>query len=161
MAVANVPVEELYELCVKNGFIDDRPVVARGLPRSKSAPDITVSSSCLKVPKSNTDVELTLMLKNIPCKVTEERIESLLIEHGFGGSYDYVYCPTRLNGSNLGYAFVNFIERDDAHRFEAVFSGYQFSGINSAKQCYVTKAAIQGREANVRMNARYRRMNIA
>eukprot|EP00928_Gymnodinium_smaydae_P086096 TRINITY_DN6994_c0_g1_i1.p1 TRINITY_DN6994_c0_g1~~TRINITY_DN6994_c0_g1_i1.p1 ORF type:complete len:162 (+),score=16.09 TRINITY_DN6994_c0_g1_i1:54-539(+) len=148
IAITNSPVEELYELCLRNGFIDARPVAARGLSRSESSPALMVSPR-----------EMTLMLRNIPCSVNDERMEFVLKQHGFAGLYDYLYVPMRRNGSNLGFGFVNFTYEEDAIRFKAVFSGYRFSGTNSTKQCSITPAEIQGREANIRMNAQYRRRN--
>eukprot|EP00928_Gymnodinium_smaydae_P002885 TRINITY_DN11056_c0_g2_i1.p1 TRINITY_DN11056_c0_g2~~TRINITY_DN11056_c0_g2_i1.p1 ORF type:complete len:151 (+),score=32.11 TRINITY_DN11056_c0_g2_i1:143-595(+) len=140
---ANAPVEELYELCVRNGFVDARPVKDHGLARNNSAPALLVSSC-----------EMTIMLKNVPCSVTEELMTSVLKENGFADLYDYLYMPKR-NASNLGFCFVNFKREEDALRFKDEFLGYKFSGINSMKQCFVSLAHVQGREANMRKHSRY------
>eukprot|EP00928_Gymnodinium_smaydae_P058641 TRINITY_DN41823_c0_g1_i1.p1 TRINITY_DN41823_c0_g1~~TRINITY_DN41823_c0_g1_i1.p1 ORF type:complete len:171 (-),score=29.17 TRINITY_DN41823_c0_g1_i1:196-708(-) len=103
-------------------------------------------------------VTTTLMLRNIPCKINAKRLARDLHDQGFAGTYDYLHVPSRRKNcaSNLGYAFINFIDVRDAARFEAVFNGYVFEWTCSKKQCYVTAAAIQGLEANLQSNPKAR-----
>eukprot|EP00928_Gymnodinium_smaydae_P085567 TRINITY_DN69078_c0_g1_i1.p2 TRINITY_DN69078_c0_g1~~TRINITY_DN69078_c0_g1_i1.p2 ORF type:complete len:155 (-),score=12.22 TRINITY_DN69078_c0_g1_i1:61-525(-) len=148
-STTDVPARTLYELCARNGFVDGRPVSARRRRRVASAPAILVRPR-----------EMTLIIRSMPCSVNEERMESVLREHGFAGSYDYLFLPVRRNGSNLGFGVVNFMQEQDAFRFRDFLVGYRFPGANSTQRCIVTLADIQGREANVRMNARYRRRTV-
>eukprot|EP00928_Gymnodinium_smaydae_P005408 TRINITY_DN11846_c0_g2_i1.p1 TRINITY_DN11846_c0_g2~~TRINITY_DN11846_c0_g2_i1.p1 ORF type:complete len:203 (+),score=24.91 TRINITY_DN11846_c0_g2_i1:92-700(+) len=179
----SMPAEQLYELCVKNGFFDFDPV---SVPRRNSAPDILlstygpdvcqqepsmqtssvaeaqVSATVTTVPASDTHRQVsehsqsfkTLMLRDVPCKVNVELMELTLATLGFADTYDYVHFPTKKTGSNLGFGFVNFMKETDADRFEVAFTGYKFPGISSSKQCYITVAEVQGREANLQLNAR-------
>eukprot|EP00928_Gymnodinium_smaydae_P087164 TRINITY_DN7148_c0_g2_i1.p1 TRINITY_DN7148_c0_g2~~TRINITY_DN7148_c0_g2_i1.p1 ORF type:complete len:155 (-),score=18.85 TRINITY_DN7148_c0_g2_i1:254-718(-) len=133
----------LYEFCGVNGSVGVRPVSARVLRRTASAPGILVVAR-----------EMTLILRNIPSSLSEERLESVLQQHGFAGSYDYLFLPMRRRGSNLGYVVVNFIQKQDALRFSACFEGSRFPGANTMRRCSVILADVQGREANVSMNAR-------
>lgn len=59
----------------------------------------------------------TLMLRNIPCKVTIVRIREALDRLGMKELYDCVYLPrNRCGASNLGYAFINFKNSTSAVR---------------------------------------------
>eukprot|EP00928_Gymnodinium_smaydae_P007484 TRINITY_DN12693_c0_g1_i1.p1 TRINITY_DN12693_c0_g1~~TRINITY_DN12693_c0_g1_i1.p1 ORF type:complete len:262 (+),score=66.45 TRINITY_DN12693_c0_g1_i1:128-913(+) len=107
--------------------------------------------------ESGSDMEqvVTWMVRNLPCKVTQNAMEAELIKKGFHGTYDYVYCPTRKNGSGLGFGFVNFVKPEHACRFKKAFDGYAFADTRSAKRCFVTPADLQGLEANLRQFRRY------
>eukprot|EP00928_Gymnodinium_smaydae_P100397 TRINITY_DN983_c0_g2_i1.p1 TRINITY_DN983_c0_g2~~TRINITY_DN983_c0_g2_i1.p1 ORF type:complete len:295 (-),score=60.55 TRINITY_DN983_c0_g2_i1:220-1104(-) len=89
----------------------------------------------------------TLMLKNIPCKLTKELMEEELNELGFAGTYDVIHLPARNNGSNKGYGFINFTTVEDARCAAETLNGYAFTRTRSYKLCSVTRAAVQGREA--------------
>eukprot|EP00928_Gymnodinium_smaydae_P049902 TRINITY_DN3350_c0_g8_i1.p1 TRINITY_DN3350_c0_g8~~TRINITY_DN3350_c0_g8_i1.p1 ORF type:complete len:162 (-),score=24.25 TRINITY_DN3350_c0_g8_i1:126-611(-) len=130
--------EDVFEPCAKNSFLDACPENDRGLAHSSRPPALTASSS-----------EVTMMLKHIPCSVTDELVTSILNERGFEGLFDYVHVPMRRNSSNLGFCFVNFMKEEDALRFQDEFAGFKFPGSNSYKQCHVTLAHVQGREANI------------
>eukprot|EP00928_Gymnodinium_smaydae_P098639 TRINITY_DN9213_c0_g1_i2.p1 TRINITY_DN9213_c0_g1~~TRINITY_DN9213_c0_g1_i2.p1 ORF type:complete len:206 (+),score=38.68 TRINITY_DN9213_c0_g1_i2:70-618(+) len=178
----NVATEEAYKLCVKNGFYEFvlAPTGKRrrktfpdsvlrtcipdachqeGATQASSVPDATEnagvpdSGALGQDPDKESRCTTTLMLRNVPCKVNLEIMEVVLMQLGFEGKYDYLYFPTRKSGSNLGFGFVNFRTEDDAVQFDAAFTGYVFGGIQSNKQCYVTIAAVQGREANLRLHA--------
>eukprot|EP00928_Gymnodinium_smaydae_P087165 TRINITY_DN7148_c0_g3_i1.p1 TRINITY_DN7148_c0_g3~~TRINITY_DN7148_c0_g3_i1.p1 ORF type:complete len:155 (-),score=24.19 TRINITY_DN7148_c0_g3_i1:550-1014(-) len=134
----------LYELRAIHSFIDGRPVSAGAARRIASAPAILVMPH-----------EVTLILRNIPSSVDEERMETVLRQHGFAGSYNYLFLPLSRRGSNLGFVVVNFVQKQDALRFAAVFHGSRFPGATTMRPCSVILADLQGREANVSMNARY------
>eukprot|EP00928_Gymnodinium_smaydae_P068088 TRINITY_DN51156_c0_g1_i1.p1 TRINITY_DN51156_c0_g1~~TRINITY_DN51156_c0_g1_i1.p1 ORF type:complete len:180 (-),score=13.76 TRINITY_DN51156_c0_g1_i1:77-616(-) len=155
--------QELYELCVKNTFYEFRLVSIGDHRRTASVPDILSIGSAethrAGMIRTRPHFEKTFMLRNIPCKIENDRVESSLREQGFAGTYDYLYLPRRSNGSNLGYCFVDILNPQDASRFETIFTGYSFPG--STKQCVVTLADIQGLEANLRANSRARRLRDA
>eukprot|EP00928_Gymnodinium_smaydae_P001626 TRINITY_DN10588_c1_g3_i1.p1 TRINITY_DN10588_c1_g3~~TRINITY_DN10588_c1_g3_i1.p1 ORF type:complete len:119 (+),score=16.51 TRINITY_DN10588_c1_g3_i1:1-357(+) len=90
------------------------------------------------------------MLKNIPCKLTRELMTEELRQLGFEGIHDAMHIPSRSNGSNKGYGFINFISAHDARRAADILNGHMFSGTCSTKRCQVTNAAFQGREATLR-----------
>merc|ERR1719272_2290208 len=53
----------------------------------------------------------TMMICNIPCRVSQRTITEAIDQVGFAGTYDFVYLPDRRRGrpsGNLGYAFVEF-----------------------------------------------------
>lgn len=104
----------------------------------------------------------TLMLRNIPNKYTQSVLLQEIDNMGFAGTYDFFYLPMDVhNRSNVGYAFINFVEPFDATRCTQAFSNYKFPRYHSKKICAVSPAHIQGFEKNVQhfkhravMNAR-------
>jgi len=94
----------------------------------------------------------TLMIRHIPCRITQQQLASTIDEFGFEGKYDLLYLPTGSSSptSNLGYGFVNFREEVDAAAFWAAFDGHRFAGTDSKKTCAVKPAHVQGFVANVR-----------
>eukprot|EP00928_Gymnodinium_smaydae_P100396 TRINITY_DN983_c0_g1_i1.p1 TRINITY_DN983_c0_g1~~TRINITY_DN983_c0_g1_i1.p1 ORF type:complete len:396 (-),score=44.08 TRINITY_DN983_c0_g1_i1:258-1445(-) len=92
----------------------------------------------------------TLMLKNIPCRLTRENVTEELRELGFAGLHDAMHIPSRSNGSNKGYGFINFVTADVARRAADTLNGHMFKGTESTKLCQVTVAAFQGRDATLK-----------
>jgi len=92
------------------------------------------------------DGGVTLMMCNIPCRLSYNAVINLLHEAGVYGNCDFVHLPRRKNQkkANLGYAFVHFRETSAAARFGAFFNGYRFLGTGSSKVGSVKTAHIQG-----------------
>jgi len=87
----------------------------------------------------------TMMLKNIPCRKSQEEVMSHIDQKGFGTKYDFFYLPRDVKfRANLGYAFINFVTPEDAAAFERGLNGYQFTGSGSTKACAVVPAHVQG-----------------
>merc|ERR1719267_285001 len=85
-----------------------------------------------------------MMLKNIPCKRSEEEIMLHIDQLGYGGKYDFFHLPkNRQLSANLGYGFINFKAAEDAARFEIEMTGFRFSH-SSSKRCVVVPARVQG-----------------
>jgi len=96
----------------------------------------------------------TLMLRNIPNRYTQAELISELEHLGFGsGSFDFFYLPVdKGTSSNVGYAFVNFVEESCAEKCLVVFQGHKFQKHrrSSGKTAAVSPAHIQGLEANLK-----------
>merc|ERR1712113_258789 len=87
----------------------------------------------------------TMMLKNIPCRKTQEEVIALIDQNGFQDQYDFFYLPRDVKfRANLGYAFINFVTPEDAANFSKELNGYRFSGSGSTKACAVVPAHVQG-----------------
>mmetsp|Transcript_65062 Transcript_65062/g.121210 ORF Transcript_65062/g.121210 Transcript_65062/m.121210 type:complete len:645 (+) Transcript_65062:97-2031(+) len=87
----------------------------------------------------------TMMLKNIPCRKSQEEVMMHVDQKGYAGRYDFFYLPRDVKfRANLGYAFINFITQEDALRFQAEMNGYRFVGSGSSKACSVVPAHVQG-----------------
>jgi hypothetical protein len=97
----------------------------------------------------------TLMICALPFRVTSEELLEAVDSLGFEGTYDFVYMPSRstkkcgkVRPGNVGYAFVNFRNPEDASKFAMIFPGFTFPGVESDKQILVRAAACQGYDAN-------------
>mmetsp|Transcript_34911 Transcript_34911/g.81684 ORF Transcript_34911/g.81684 Transcript_34911/m.81684 type:complete len:434 (+) Transcript_34911:131-1432(+) len=97
-----------------------------------------------------TQQEITsVMIRNIPCRVTAEELGQAVDESGFRGLYDFLYMPkgnrrSKARDSNLGYGFVNFPDPRNAQRFMQEFTGYRFPGTKSVKEVEVRPSYLQG-----------------
>jgi len=96
----------------------------------------------------------TLMICNIPCRITQQQLIDVIDLMGFKERYDFIYLPTggrssTVGSSNLGYGFINFTGPMDADPFMKAFLNFQFEGTSSTKVCTVRPAHIQGLENNI------------
>lgn len=85
----------------------------------------------------------TLMVRNLPCKLSQEGLAKAADELGFTGTYDLVYIP-RGASNFVGYGFINFRTPDAASRFASVFSQYSFCTANTVRQVHIKVAKDQG-----------------
>lgn len=98
-----------------------------------------------KADEGETTSITTMMLKNIPCRKSQEEVMMHIDAKGFTNRYDFFYLPRDVKfRANLGYAFINFLTPEDAANFEAEMNGYRFSGSGSSKACAVVPAHVQG-----------------
>jgi hypothetical protein len=87
----------------------------------------------------------TLMMRGLPCSFTQDQLMDLIDTRGFAGVYDFFYLPHCGNStSNLGYAFINFVEPSYAEQFQSMLDGVQLNTRNSTKTCTISAADIQG-----------------
>jgi hypothetical protein len=112
---------------------------------------------------ADVQADTTLMICNLPCRVSLEEITGILESLGYGGTYDFLHLPTGRNRSNanLGYGFINFSNATVAASFTEEFSNYEFEGYHSKKLLTVKPAHIQGLHQNLskRNASRRQRMN--
>lgn len=94
----------------------------------------------------------TLMLCNLPCKLSSEGLQQVVHELGFEESYDLIHVP-RGAKHYLGYGFVNFKEPQAAARFVVALQSHTFAG-TPEKKAYCKVARFQGFETNFRMITR-------
>merc|ERR1740130_672116 len=87
----------------------------------------------------------TMMLKNIPCRKSQEEVMEHIDSKNFVHRYDFFYLPRDVKfRANLGYAFINFVTDHDAACFQAEMNGYRFANSGSSKACAVVPAHVQG-----------------
>jgi hypothetical protein len=110
----------------------------------------------------------TLMMCDIPCRMTILQIVDVMNEHGFQGTYDLVYMPSRpgawrpkpdkpcKNLQNMGYAFVNFKDPAYAVDFGRVFQNFTFPNSLSSKLTYTKPAHAQGFHTHMKMHTKQR-----
>merc|ERR1719364_154695 len=87
----------------------------------------------------------TLMIRGIPCSFSQDTLMKLIDNSGLKGKYDFFYLPRAgNNGSNLGYAFINFSNQECAEHCTATFNGVPLDPSRSMKICTISPADIQG-----------------
>lgn len=91
----------------------------------------------------------SLMLKNLPCRLTQQQLMNIIDSLGFVGKVDHLHFPSSKGSANPGYVFVNFVSPDDATRFTAAFKKYRFANSRTNKVPDVVPARIQGRLAMI------------
>ncbi|CAE8737164.1 unnamed protein product [Polarella glacialis] len=145
------PMDDNYNNNVNDdkGLMDDRKV--------SWAP--SAESAALQLPVEE-GIITSMMLRNIPCGLTHERVRWHVDDQGFQGCYDWFCMPEgaarhlRSAGTrNLGYAFINFLCAEHAVRFQDQFHGFRFSGTRSLKTSTVSVSRIQGLQNNIRFMA--------
>jgi hypothetical protein len=86
----------------------------------------------------------TLMIRGIPCSYPQEKMLEFLDALGLQGKYNFFYLPRKSHQSNLGYAFVNFIDMAWANVCFVTLNGKSLDPMRSKKVCSVSPARIQG-----------------
>lgn len=96
----------------------------------------------------------TLMVRGIPCSFSQENMMKIIDIAGLKGQYNFFYLPRAgNNGSNLGYAFINFVDHVSAEKFTVTFNGCPLDPSRSTKICTISAGDIQGL-ANLRKHFR-------
>jgi hypothetical protein len=102
----------------------------------------------------------TLMVRNLPNKLTPAMIVECINELGYDGKYDYLFVPIDTNAPgwanrNLGYCFLNLVTPETAAQFCLHAYGFSFrQAISSTKTSKISIAEEQGVLANLRRIAR-------
>jgi hypothetical protein len=93
--------------------------------------------------------DVTLMLRNIPNKYTQEQLLADL--DSYRSAIDFLYLPTDFkNTCNLGYAFLNFSDGQAAEAFASEHNGQRLPRFPlSPKVLSVQCARVQGLQANI------------
>jgi hypothetical protein len=91
------------------------------------------------------DAVTTLMIRGIPCSFTQEALFARMDDAGLKDKFDFFYLPRDGNrNSNLGYAFINFVDPYYAELCTTTFEGVPLAPGRSQKVCMVAPADIQG-----------------
>jgi len=128
----------------------------RPLPREYRHSHVPKNMNLAEEYRNNTgkkkEPPTTLMIRNLPNRYTQRELISELEDLGFAGTFDFLYIPLdKGTMSNVGYAFVNFVEPYHAQRCMASFQGYRFKQHRkemAGKMAAISVAHIQGLEAN-------------
>eukprot|EP00929_Paragymnodinium_shiwhaense_P034274 TRINITY_DN1866_c6_g1_i1.p1 TRINITY_DN1866_c6_g1~~TRINITY_DN1866_c6_g1_i1.p1 ORF type:complete len:544 (+),score=145.64 TRINITY_DN1866_c6_g1_i1:171-1802(+) len=92
---------------------------------------------------------VTVMMRNLPNKYSQQMLFEEINETGFEGTFDFLYLPIDPETkANKGYAFVSFMSPADASRFQEHYQGRSMKHFNSHKTVSICPAALQGFKAN-------------
>lgn len=87
---------------------------------------------------------ITLMIKNIPYRMSQQDVLDVIKELGFADRTNFFYLPIRRGQKqHVGYAFCGFVDVASAKEFALAITGYRFPG-RSRKTIVVAQARIQG-----------------
>lgn len=112
-------------------------------------------STDLEAEADSGERKTTAMLRNIPNKYEQASLLDEIDSEGFADEYDFFYLPMDMhNKTNVGYAFVNFLESRELDRFCTHFEGYRFKKVSSHKIAAVCPAHVQGLEKNIQQLAK-------
>lgn len=120
-------------------------------PESEAPP-----STSIKVRSGMVIEELTsLMIRNLPTNLQQDRLVLELDKAGFAGLYDFCHLPVwTASGTRKGYAFVNMIDTAAAEKLSAVWhkTRQPCLGMRTDDQALdIVAANVQGLEANLAM----------
>ena len=93
------------------------------------------------------DTRTTLMIRNIPNKLTLDDLLELLAD--FEDILDFVYVPIDFKNKNkfcnVGYGFINFPDYSKIPVFYMRFQGKRWTSVRSTKICALTYGRLQGK----------------
>eukprot|EP00746_Dinoflagellata_sp_MGD_P156027 gnl/MRDRNA2_/MRDRNA2_85664_c0_seq1.p1 gnl/MRDRNA2_/MRDRNA2_85664_c0~~gnl/MRDRNA2_/MRDRNA2_85664_c0_seq1.p1 ORF type:complete len:514 (-),score=106.49 gnl/MRDRNA2_/MRDRNA2_85664_c0_seq1:584-2125(-) len=139
LAAAVCPTEEKANVTNNVKVHDEAPKQAKAAKKKDAKKQLN------KGPAVSAEEVTTLMIRGIPCGFTQEALLNLLHDAGLKEKYDFFYIPRDdKNSSNLGYAFVNFLDVQSAEHCAAKFQGVQLDPFRSPKTCRISPATIQG-----------------
>jgi hypothetical protein len=107
------------------------------------------TSNNSKAGRCGKDGGRSMMMCNLPCRLSHADLIEAIDSVGFSSTYEFVHLPCRFgqSDSNLGYGFIHFPLQEDAERFALEFEGYRFSQKESTKAVSVKVADHQGGKA--------------
>eukprot|EP00929_Paragymnodinium_shiwhaense_P094555 TRINITY_DN5517_c0_g1_i2.p2 TRINITY_DN5517_c0_g1~~TRINITY_DN5517_c0_g1_i2.p2 ORF type:complete len:247 (-),score=51.95 TRINITY_DN5517_c0_g1_i2:82-822(-) len=119
---------------------------SRALSQSTESPSAAPSTDD---PSDEDELETknitTLMMNNLPARVSQEEIIAAVNQEGFEGMYSCLYLPLRSkHKQKYGYAFINFRDSASARQFSKVMTGYRFERRSSSKLVTICPAHVQG-----------------
>merc|ERR1719183_682376 len=101
--------------------------------------------------KKTTEVNyMSVMVRNIPNRYSQQMLRTEIDKAGFKGKYNFFYMPIDFGQrANLGYAFIDFQDVETAAQFIATFEGEKLRKFKSRKILSISPAVYQGLPANL------------
>ncbi|RDW89423.1 hypothetical protein BP6252_01455 [Coleophoma cylindrospora] len=111
-----------------------------------SGPQINHNYVDVEKIKTGRDVRTTIMLRNIPNKITVEMLIKIVNETSFG-MYDFLYLRIDFsNDCNVGYCFMNFEDPLNIVPFIYARANQKWHHFKSDKVAEISYATIQGKD---------------
>eukprot|EP00405_Crypthecodinium_cohnii_P036513 CAMPEP_0206548938 /NCGR_PEP_ID=MMETSP0325_2-20121206/14172_1 /ASSEMBLY_ACC=CAM_ASM_000347 /TAXON_ID=2866 /ORGANISM="Crypthecodinium cohnii, Strain Seligo" /LENGTH=316 /DNA_ID=CAMNT_0054048495 /DNA_START=108 /DNA_END=1058 /DNA_ORIENTATION=- len=99
--------------------------------------------------------QTTVMIRNLPVSSSQDRVVK---EMDLEGKIDFLYLPRSGAGqTNLGYAFINFVNDEFALQFQEQWHKQRLPDCPTRKSLNISFATIQGLRANVMQVKKKRR----
>jgi hypothetical protein len=144
--------------CLPAQLVPKNSPVLLGSPQNLAAGK---DDACKKTAGGKAEVT-SMMIRNLPYSLTQQKLTDALDATGFAGLYDFCYLPHKFSDhKNVGYAFVNFVNGEVAKEFQEAWHQDRsniFNASDMRKALNVTEAVLQGRKANMQ-KAQSKKMN--
>jgi len=131
-------------------------VAGRGGPRHagpNGAPQHSEAAwgNCVQTKDVLREGTTTLMIRNLPARLTTQALVEELCRSGFAGKFDFCYVPCNFNtGEGRGFGFVNLMTPALAAGLHAKWRGLrEFAGEALTTAMNISVAEVQGKAANV------------
>ncbi|KAJ5173964.1 Meiosis protein MEI2 [Penicillium coprophilum] len=133
-----------YHLVSKENEIEEKVDVSPAFEEGKTSAEHKIS---LERIMQGLDVRSTVMIRNIPNKLTAEQLKGILDESSYG-KYDFLYLRMDfLHRCNVGYAFMNFGDAIDIVNLVHARHGRNWPNCVSEKIAEISYATLQGKDA--------------
>ncbi|KAJ6186348.1 RNA recognition motif 2 [Penicillium mononematosum] len=135
-----------YHLVSKESEVEEKIDIS---PASETGQTSAEHAIDLDRIRQGLDVRSTVMIRNIPNKITSDQLKSILDESSYG-KYDFLYLRMDFtHRCNVGYAFMNFGDAIDIIDLVHAREGKTWPDCISEKRAEVSYATLQGKEALV------------
>eukprot|EP00746_Dinoflagellata_sp_MGD_P166374 gnl/MRDRNA2_/MRDRNA2_96209_c0_seq1.p1 gnl/MRDRNA2_/MRDRNA2_96209_c0~~gnl/MRDRNA2_/MRDRNA2_96209_c0_seq1.p1 ORF type:complete len:815 (-),score=167.94 gnl/MRDRNA2_/MRDRNA2_96209_c0_seq1:16-2460(-) len=98
-----------------------------------------------EMPLDSEGHDMTVCLQNLPLNMTRKQVMQALDQLGFWGQYNMIYVPCNEDlRNNVGFAFINLVDKRWAPWFRKRLEGYQLKPNAKKKICLVDPATVNG-----------------
>ncbi|KAJ5202400.1 hypothetical protein N7449_004479 [Penicillium cf. viridicatum] len=135
-----------YHLVSKENEVDEKVDISPAFEEGQTSAEHAINLDRIR---QGLDVRSTVMIRNIPNKITSDQLKSILDESSFG-KYDFLYLRMDFtHRCNVGYAFMNFGDAIDIVNLVHSRQGKTWPDCISEKRAEISYATLQGKEALV------------
>ncbi|KAJ5394113.1 uncharacterized protein N7487_011754 [Penicillium crustosum] len=135
-----------YHLVSKENEVDDKVDISPAFEEGQTSAEHAINLDRIR---EGLDVRSTVMIRNIPNKITSDQLKSILDESSYG-KYDFLYLRMDFNHRcNVGYAFMNFGDPIDIVNLVHSRQGKAWPDCISEKRAEISYATLQGKETLV------------
>ncbi|EKV20230.1 Meiosis protein MEI2, putative [Penicillium digitatum Pd1] len=135
-----------YHLVSKESEVEEKVDISPASEEGQTSAEHAINLDRIR---QGLDVRSTVMIRNIPNKITSNQLKSILDESSYG-KYDFLYLRMDFtHRCNVGYAFMNFGDAIDIVNLVHARQGKTWPDCISEKRAEVSYATLQGKEALV------------
>ncbi|KGO63662.1 RNA recognition motif 2 [Penicillium italicum] len=135
-----------YHLVSKENEIEEKVDISPASEEGQTSAEHAINLDRIR---QGLDVRSTVMIRNIPNKITSDQLKSILDESSYG-KYDFLYLRMDFtHRCNVGYAFMNFGDAIDIVNLVHARQGKTWPDCISEKRAEISYATLQGKEALV------------
>ncbi|KAJ5375353.1 Meiosis protein MEI2 [Penicillium concentricum] len=143
-----------YHLVSKENEVEEKIDISPSFEEGKTNPEHAIDLDRIR---HGLDVRSTVMIRNIPNKLSSEQLQRIIDESSYG-KYDFLYLRMDFtHRCNVGYAFMNFGDPIDILDLVRARQGKTWPNCISTKRTEVSYATLQGKDALI---SKFRNSNV-